>query len=187
MITALFIKFSPTNEIFFRSRIMSTQPGSLSPQVLKRLQGGELILQGYENEEIAEIVNVSPSAVKRWRKKLKEHHDDLQALVRKKGSGRIPKLNEDHKQQVKDIVLGGAVQAGYSNERWTSKSVADLIRTTFKIKFSRSSAQRVLHSLGLSPQMPVVQSHKHDDQAAWEWARHTWKRLKKSRENSACH
>ena len=43
----------------------------------------------------------------------------------------------------------------------------------------------LLPTLGLSPQMPVVQSHKHDDGAALEWARRTWKRLKKSRKNLA--
>jgi transposase len=66
---------------------MSTKHGSLSVQAAKRLRGGELILKGYDNDEVADIVEVTPSIVRKWRKKLKENSDDLCCLVRKKGSG----------------------------------------------------------------------------------------------------
>jgi transposase len=71
---------------------MSTKHCSLSPQALKRLQGGELILKGYDNETIADIVQVTPRSVSNWRNILKDHNDDLCALVRKQGSGRTPRL-----------------------------------------------------------------------------------------------
>ena len=103
---------------------MSTKHGSLSSQAYKRLQGGELILKGYDNETIADIVEVTPRSVNNWRKALKEHNENLCALVRKQGSGRTPCLNDKQKQQLKKIIIGGAVAAGYPNERWTSKIVA---------------------------------------------------------------
>jgi transposase len=163
---------------------MSVPPSSLSAQAIQRLQGGELILKGYENAEISDIVGVTERTVQNWRRTLKTHNDQVHALVRKKGSGRSPKLNEIQKQQVKEIVLAGAVAAGLPDERWTAKRVAAVIRKTFKINFSRSAAQRVLHSLGLSPQMPVIKSHKHDDEAVVRWATRPWKRIKKKRSDS---
>jgi hypothetical protein len=68
---------------------MSTKHRSLSLQAIKRLQGGELILKGYDNAEIADIVEVSTCAVKRWRRKPKENDDDLLCLARKQGSGGV--------------------------------------------------------------------------------------------------
>ena len=164
---------------------MSTKHGSLSPQASKRLLGGELILKGYDNDTISDIVEVSISVVRKWRKKLNEHGGDLRVLVRKKGSGRIPRLSDEQKQQLKDFILAGAVAAGYANERWTSKIVADFIYHQFGITMAPRTVRDLLPTLGLSPQMPVVQSHKHNDEEVLEWARRTWKRLKKSRKNSA--
>jgi transposase len=160
---------------------MSRKQGSLSAQAFKRLQGGELILKGYDNETIADIVDVSISSVTNWRKILNAHNDDLFSLVRKTGSGRPPSLNDPQKQQLKQILLEGAVAAGYPAERWTSKIVAHLIKKKFGVELAPRSVRDLLPTLGLSPQMPVVKSHKYDEIAAMKWANHTWKRLKKSK------
>ena len=163
---------------------MSTKQGSLSAQAFRRLQGGELILKGYDNETISDIVGVSISSVNNWRKILNEHNDDLCALVRKTGSGRPPSLNASQKQQLKQILLDGAVAAGYPAERWTSKIVAHLIKKKFGVALAPRSVRDLLPTLGLSPQMPVVKSHKYDEITAMKWANHTWKQLKKKRKNS---
>ena len=105
--------------------------GSLSFQKCKRLRAGELILSGYDNDEIADIVEVSVSAVRKWRKKLKDNGDDISVLHRKTGSGKPSTLSEEQKQQLKAIILGGAIKAGYSTDRWTSKIVADCINKTW--------------------------------------------------------
>ena len=163
---------------------MSTKHENISPQSAKRLRGGELILKGYDDDDIADIADVSISAVKKWRKKLNEHNDDLLCLVRKKGSGRIPCLNEEQKQELKDIILKGAVAAGYSSERWTSKIAADFIKKKFGVELKPRAVRYLLSALGLSPQMPVVVSHKHDEKKVIEWATRTWKRIKKKQRNS---
>jgi len=159
---------------------MSTKHGSLSFQELKRLQGGELILDGYDNDEIAEIVKVSISAVQKWRKKLGAHDEDITCLCRKQGSGPPSLLTDEQKEQLKHILLDGAIKAGYPIERWTSKMVADLIQKKFGIEMAPRTVRDLLPTLGLSPQMPVVQSHKHSDEEVLRWATQTWKRIKKS-------
>ena len=93
---------------------MSTKHGSLSPQSLKRIQGGELILQDYDNEEIASIVGVTERTVRRWRRKLK-NKDDVYILSRKKGSGRPSTLTNKQKQRLKRILRKGARAAGYED------------------------------------------------------------------------
>jgi transposase len=163
---------------------MRTNHGSLSGQAAQRLLGGELILKGYANEVIADIVEVTSSAVQKWRKKLKEHDDDLCCLVRKKGSGSHGKLTEEQKQQLKQMILDGAITHGYPAERWTSKIVAHLLHHKFDVTMAPRTVRDLLPTLGLSPQMPVVQSHKHSDEEVVEWASRTWKRIKKKRKNS---
>ena len=158
---------------------MSTKHGSLSTQECKRLLAGELILKDYDNDEIADIVEVSVSSVRKWRKKLKDNGDDISVLHRKAGSGNPSTLNDEQKQQLKEIILGGAIKAGYSTDRWTSKIVADCIKKTFDVVMAPRTVRDLLPTLGLSPQMPVVKSHKHDDEVALRWAKQTWKRLKK--------
>jgi transposase len=161
---------------------MSMKLGSLSSQFGKRLLGGELILKGYNNETIADIAEVHVRTVNRWRQALVKHDGDLCVLVREKGSGRTARLNDEQKRQLKDIILAGAVAAGYPNERWTSKIISDVIKNKFGIELAPRSVRDFLPTLGLSPQMPVVKSHNHDDEAVLEWANRTWKRLKKSEE-----
>jgi transposase len=163
---------------------MSTVQGSLSSQASVRLRGGDLILRGYDNEEVAGILEVSISTVQRWRGKLRRNKDDLTCLVRRKGSGRPGTLTDEQKQELKDIILKGAIAAGYPTERWTSKIVADLILKTFGVFLAPRSVRQILPTLGLSPQKPVVKSHKHSDEAVLEWASHTWKKLKKKRKDS---
>jgi len=164
---------------------MSTSHGSISEQSRKRLQGGELILKGYDDEDIACILDIGESSVKRWRRKLKANNNDITCLARKKGSGRPPGLSDDEKERLKEIILGGAIKAGYPSERWTSRSVTDLIRNKFGIEMTSRNVRYILPTLRLSPQKPVVKSHKYSDEEVLRWTRNAWKRIKKKRRNSA--
>ena len=161
---------------------MSSKHGNLSEQSCKRLQGGELILKGLDDADIAHILDVAESTVWRWRKILRENDNNLACLARKKGSGRPPSLSDDEKQRLKERILAGAVQAGYSAERWTSRMVADLICREFNVEMTSRNVRHILPKLGLSPQMPVVKSHKYSEEAVRRWVCHAWKRIKKSKE-----
>jgi len=161
--------------------------GSLSSQELKRFQGGEMILNGYDTDEIADIVGVSTSAVRKWRKKLEAHDDDITCLCRQQGSGPPSLLTDKQKQQLKQIILGGAIAAGYPTERWTSKIVADVIRKTFDREMAPRTVRDLLPTLGLSSQMPIVKSHKHSEEEVLRWASQDWKRIKKSEKTRHSH
>ena len=164
---------------------MSSKHGHLSGQARKRLQGGELILKGYDDAEIADFLDVKESTVWRWRKKLAKNDNNLTCLIRKKGSGRPPRLSNHKKQRLREIILEGAVKAGYPAERWTSRIVADLIRRKFDVEMTSRNVRYILPTLGLSPQMPVVKSHKYSEEAVRRWSRNAWRRIKKKRRSLA--
>ena len=163
---------------------MNSKHGNLSEQSRKRLQGSELIFKGFNDLEIAHILDVAPSTVWRWREILRENDNDIACLARKKGSGRPPSLSDEEKQRLKEFILDGAIAAGYPAERWTSRIVTDLIRNEFDVEMTSRNVRHILPTLGLSPQMPVVKSHKYSADAVQRWTRNAWKRIKKKRKNS---
>ena len=146
-----------------------------------------MILNGFDDEEIADAVGVSVSSVRNWRRKLKKHDEQLHVLSRETGSGYSSKLTDEQKHKVKEIVLAGAQAFGFPDERWTGTRVAAMIQQTFDIEYSRSAATELLHTLGLSPQMPVVKSHKHSEEEVFRWAKQEWNRIKKSEKTRHTH
>jgi transposase len=157
---------------------MGTFHGHLSRQASKRLRAGDLIERGFDNEEIMEILEASLSSVKRWRKKVNE--EGLSGLSRKSGTGRTSKLSCEQLAELKEIVLKGAIAAGYPTDRWTSRIVADLIRKKWNIRYCRSQVRKILNDLGLSYQKPDVKSTKHSQEVVEHWKEYDWRRIKKS-------
>ena len=157
---------------------MNIKHGSLSHQSRRRLAAGELILRGFGNDEIVDILEVSLSSVKRWRQQVES--DGLHALARKSGSGRSSELTPEQLQELKTIILAGARAAGYMTDRWTSRIVADLIRKKWGVDYSSSNVRRILPALGLSYQKPDVKSTRHSPAAVEHWQRYVWPRIKKT-------
>lgn len=150
---------------------------------MRRMQAGELILKGFDNDEIIGALDVSLSSVKRWRAKLKTT-SDLQTLVRKRGTGRATFLSEEQSEQLKAILFEGAIKAGYSEERWTSKIIADLIKKRFGIIYAPRSVRDWVKRHGLSYQKPMVRSHKYSEEEVKRWLRNDWPRIKKNTKHS---
>ena len=157
---------------------MSTQHGHLSQQAAIQLQAGELILRGFDNDEIIEILDVSLSSLKRWRPKVES--EGLHALARRSGSGRPTELTTEQLTELKTIIEQGAVTAGYMTDRWSSRVVADHIRKKWDVDYCHSNVRKILVKLGLSFQKPNVKSTKHSQAVADHWRKHEWPRIKKS-------
>ena len=98
-----------------------------------RLQGGDLILRGFDNEEIMDFLEVSLSSVKRWRKKVET--EGLYALARKASTHSNAKLTPEQFEELKTVLTQGATASGYLTDRWTSLIVADLILKKWNVKW----------------------------------------------------
>ncbi len=85
-------------------------------QAIRRLQGGELLENGYDLDEVVEITGASLSAVKRCNKKIDE--GGIPALARKPNSGRKPSLTPEQFDELKQIVKVGAVASGPVTKIW---------------------------------------------------------------------
>lgn len=163
---------------------MSTKYGYLSVQANRRMQGGEMIIKGFDDEEIIEALSISLSSVKRWRAKLKKSAN-LQALQRKEGTGRNTLLSHEQSEQLKTILVAGAVAEGYGEERWTSKIIANLIKERFGIHYAPRSVRAWMKRHGFTYQKPTVRSNKYSEDEVERWRRNVWPRIKKNSKNSA--
>ena len=83
--------------------------------------GGQMLLDGHDVDEVMDALKAARSTVHQWNEIVEQY--GLAGLLRKGQSGRTAKLNDDERQQLKDIILAGAVAYGFPNEQWTSKRV----------------------------------------------------------------
>src|SRR5215469_2059712 len=85
---------------------MNTLQRKFTDLQYRRLQGGKLIEQGYDNQEIADILGCGLSTVRLWRRIVKKHGVD--ALAPKPRTGRPPKLQAKQLAKLKRLLKKGA-------------------------------------------------------------------------------
>jgi transposase len=95
----------------------------------RRIQGGRLIEQGYDNGEIVAILGCGLSTVKLWRSLVK--NNGIEALAPR--PGRTPKLDAKQLAKLKRLLKKGAIKFGYANAIWTSRRVRQLIKERFDV------------------------------------------------------
>jgi transposase len=157
---------------------MRTKGTTRELEVRRRI-AGNLLLDGEPLQEVAEVVGASLSSVKRWKRAVKE--GGLEALAAKRHPGPEPKLSEDQRQELKDILLAGPIKAGYHNELWTCPRVAQVIYQQFGVEYHTAHVWKVLRSLGFTCQKPEQKAREQDTAAMDRWRRSGWQALKRGR------
>jgi transposase len=115
--------------------------------------------------------------VKRWKRTWKA--EGVEGLAAKPHPGPAPKLSEQQRQELVEILLAGPVAAGFRTNLWTCKRVAQVVRKRFKVSYHRDHVRRILHDLGFSPQKPRRVAREQDAGAVDRWRRQDWSRIKK--------
>jgi transposase len=157
--------------------------GSAADLESRRLLAGQLILDGRDNGEVLEIFGVSESSVKRWRRAVEK--GGLDALKAKPHPGRKPRLNAKQKRQLVEILLAGPRKAGYHNELWTCRRVADVVAKRFGVTYHPDYLGRMLHDLGWTCQKPEQRAREADDTAMARWRKRDWPRIKRGHPRAA--
>lgn len=165
---------------------MSTKPNKTTKSNVKqpkltnlqyrRIQGGLLIEQGYENQEIVDILGCGLSTVQLWRRIVNQQ--GVEALAPQPRPGRTPKLNVKQLAKLKRLLKKGATKFGYANAIWTSRRVRQLIQDQFGVAYSKAQTCRILRKIGYSPKKPVTRAKKYSAQAVETWRRHQWPHIK---------
>lgn len=145
---------------------------------------GRLLLEGSDVAEVAEIVGASLSSVKRWRQAVEK--GGLAALISKPHPGPKPRLNAKQKQQLVNMLVAGPRKAGYHNDLWTCRRVAETIAKKFGVVYHPDHVWKILRSLGWTCQKPEQRARERDEAAIRRWREKEWPRIKRGRSAVAC-
>jgi transposase len=143
----------------------------------RRLRAFELKEQGWKQKHIAEALGVTEGAVSQWMKRAREQ--GVEGLRHKPPPGATPRLSEDQRARVPELLAQGAQAHGFRGEAWTCERVAIVIRREFGVSYHPAHVSRLLKALRHSLQKPQRRANQRDEQAIEHWKQKRWPQLKK--------
>jgi transposase len=151
-----------------------------SPQILehRRRKALALLKQGLTIGVVARCVGADFSSVYRWQQRVAQ--DGPEALRAQPVSGRPRKLGKKECRTLLAILLKGALASGFSNDLWTLKRIASVIRRKFGVKFHPNHVWRLLRREGGSCQIPEKRALERNDAAIAHWKHYQWPAIKKT-------
>jgi transposase len=149
----------------------------------RRLRALELKEQGWKQTEIADALGVSEGAVSQWMKRARE--EGVEGLRHKPPPGATPRLSEDERAELPELLAQGAEAHGFRGEVWTCERVAIVIRREFGVSYHPAHVSRLLKALRQSLQKPQRRAEQRDEEAIEHWKEKRWPSLKKGRSRKA--
>ncbi len=143
----------------------------------RRRQAWELKQQGWRQKEIAEALGVSEGAVSQWFKRVAQEGEE--ALARHPPPGPTPKLTEEQRQQIPQLLAQGAEAHGFRGDVWTSGRIRDVIARQFGVRYHRDHVRKLLRAMGLSYQQPMERATQRDEEQIAAWVKVRWPAIKK--------
>lgn len=148
-----------------------------APRVALRIQAMILSLGKHGPTDIARLLRVPRSCVHEWINAWNEYR--MLGLLEGHRSGRRPRLTEENKERLFDIVDSGPVAYGLQTGVWTSPIIAKVIAEEFDINYHPGHVRRLLKNIGLSVQRPTTRLAAADPKKQNKWIRYTQPNLKK--------
>src|ERR1700720_4199627 len=151
---------------------MSRPCGSASSLEQRRRQAVLAVHKGDSVKDVPRIIGVNSRSIYRWLN-LSQQSDD--GLAAKPHPGPATRLSLTQQQQLEQMLLQGAQAHGWSNQLWTTRRIADLIRRHFGVSLHHDHVGRFLRQrLKWSPQKPWRRARERDEEAIAHWKRVTF-------------
>jgi len=151
----------------------------------RRREGVALSLRGLTNREVAELVGCAPASVCRWSQAYEA--EGPRGLDPKPQRGSRPRLSEWELCRLFEILVQGAVAAGFPNELWTLSRVREVIARQFAVDYHVSHVHRILCAMGLSCQRPGHVAREQNTAEVQHFRQVVWPAIKKSAAARANH
>jgi transposase len=142
----------------------------------RRLRAFELKKRGWKHKEIADALGVTEGAVSQWMKRARE--EGVEGLRHKPPPGATPRLSEDERAKLPELLALGAEAHGFRGEVWTCERVAIVIRKEFGVSYHPAHVSRLLKALRQSLQKPQRRAEQRDEEAIERWKEKKWPSLK---------
>lgn len=142
----------------------------LAPKTLEQLRklGMERIREGMSPELVIRVFGFSRRTVYRWIERFKSGGEA--GLDWRPAPGKQPLLDEANRSWLLETLLRKTpTDFGFKSMLWTQTIVKSLLHRELKISLHRSTVGRLLHSLGLTPQVPLRRAMERDPKAIKRW------------------
>ena len=146
-------------------------------RVATRIHAVLLNNDGRTSGEIAGILDSPLSRVSQWLHDYEEH--GYEGILEGYRSGRNPKLTEEQRITLGDILDSGPVAYGFLSGVWTSPMITRVIEEEFDITYHPGHVRKLLHQLGFSVQRPKRLLIKANKEKQDRWHRYTYPAIKK--------
>ena len=103
-----------------------------------------------------------------------------EALRPRKAPGAAPKLSQQQRIELGNLIDAGPQAAGYSGGIWTGPRLGDLIWRRFGVRYHNHHVPRLLHQLGFSVQRPRKRLARADREAQEVWLKYRLPAIKKT-------
>lgn len=143
----------------------------------RRLRAWELYQQGWPQKQIAAALGVSAGAVSQWI--ARGRAGGVEALRNQPRLGATPKLTQQQRARLPDLLLRGAPAYGFVGDVWTQERIASVIKREFGVSYHPDHIGRLLRSEGWSVQKPIERATERNDAAIEHWRNQKWPAIKK--------
>ena len=113
----------------------------------RRMEAVQELLRGVTQSSVARKFGVSRTTASRWNRALQSR--GVEALRKRKATGRPSRLTQDQLRQIPEIFAQGAIVHGYADNRWTTARLAAVIEGRFGIRYDHDHVGRLMQKLGL--------------------------------------
>ena len=128
--------------------------------------------------DVSAAYGVDRKTVSRWVTRFRDGGSE--ALSRKPGSGRPRKLEELTENELREIVLQGAIAFGFETDLWTASRLRRVIWDEFRIQLSKNTIWRRLRDAGLTYQKPEREYYEIDEETRKKWLRYEVPKIRKT-------
>lgn len=146
--------------------------GSAEELERRRRRAVALVQQGYPRNEVAQMVEASPSSVTRWCQ-VHEKRGDI-GLAAKPPPGGKSKLTARQRKLLVQRLLKGAKANGFSTDLWTCPRIVQLIEHRYGVRYHVDHIPRLMASLGWSSQKPEKRAVERDEARIARWVAKDW-------------
>jgi transposase len=143
----------------------------------RRLRALELKERGWKQTHIADALGVTEGAISQWMKRARE--EGVEGFRHKPPPGATPRLSEEERAKLPELLAQGAKAHGFRGEVWTCERVATVIRKEFGVSYHPAHVSRLLKALRQSLQKPQRRANQRDEEAIEHWKEKKWPSLKK--------
>src|SRR3712207_4525530 len=113
------------------------------------------------------------------------HGGGSKALKRRPAPGARPRLSEEQRAKVPELLERGAEAHGFRGEAWTCERVAMVIRREFGVSYHPAHVSRLLGASRHSLPKPQRRAEQREEEAIEHWKEQRWPSLKKGHKRKA--